>query len=65
VKANTKAYGDIILEAMRKGERIEQMAQKLDEYQQERVPGGYHPGERPWNNIIPWYVAHFKKKGMA
>ena len=52
-------------EGVRKGERMEQMAQKLDAYQQERVPGGYQPGERPWINIITWYIAHFKKKGMA
>jgi glyoxylase-like metal-dependent hydrolase (beta-lactamase superfamily II) len=65
VRANTKAYGDIILDAMKNGEGVEQMTQKLDAYQQARVPGGYHPGERPWNDLIPWYVAYFKKKGMA
>jgi glyoxylase-like metal-dependent hydrolase (beta-lactamase superfamily II) len=65
VRANTKAYGDIILESMKKGEGMEQMAKKLDAYQQERAPGGYQKGDRPWHNLIPWYVAHFKKKGMA
>jgi len=65
VRANTKAYGDIILEAMRAGEEKEQIAQRLEAYQRERAPGEYQPDERRFNNIITWYVAHFKRKGVV
>ncbi len=65
VRVNTKAYGDIILEAMRAGEEKEQMAQRLESYQIERAPGEYQLGEPRFDHIISWYVAHFKRKGIA
>ncbi len=65
VRANTKAYGDIILEAMRAGEEKEQIAQRLEAYQKEHTPGEYQLEEDRFDNIIPWYVAHFKRKGIA
>lgn len=65
VRANTKAYGDIILEAMRAGEEKERITQRLEAYQREHTSGDYQPDERRFDNIITWYVAHFKRKGVA
>ncbi|MFC1943816.1 MBL fold metallo-hydrolase [Chloroflexota bacterium] len=65
VRANTKAYGDIILEAMKAGEGKEQMIRRLEAYHIERVPGEYQLEEQRFDHIIPWYVAHFKRKGVA
>ena len=65
VRANTKAYGDIILEAMKAGEGKEQMVRRLEAYHRERVPGEYQLEEHRFDHIIPWYVAHFKRKGVA
>lgn len=64
-RANTKAYGDIILEAMKAGEGKEQMTQRLEAYQIENAPNDYQPGERRLDNMITWYVVHFKRKGVA
>ena len=65
VRANTKAYGDIILDAMRAGEEKEQMAHRLEAYQIERPPGEHQLEEHHFDHIITWYVAHFKRKGVA
>jgi len=65
VRANTKAYGDIILEAMRVGEEKEQIVQRLETYHIEHAAGQYQLGERRFDNIIPWYVDYFKRKGVA
>ena len=65
VRANTKAYGDIILEAMRAGEENEQIAQKLQAYYVEHAPSDHQVEEHRLDDIIPWYVAHFKRKGIV
>ena len=65
VRANTKAYGDIILEALRAGEAKEQMTRRLEAYQRERTPSQYQPGEPHFDTAITWYVAHFKRKGVV
>lgn len=65
VRATTKAYGDIILEAMRAGEDNEKIARRLEAYQREHAPGEYQPEEVRYNSIITWYVAHFKRKGVV
>ena len=64
VRANTKAYGDIILEAMSMGEEKGQIVQRLEAYQAERAQGEYQLGEHHFENIITWYVAHFNRKGV-
>ncbi len=65
VRANTKSYGDIILNGLKEGEEREQIAQKLEEYQIARAPRTYQPGNQEWNGIIFWYSTHFRKKGLA
>ncbi|MFC2006385.1 MBL fold metallo-hydrolase [Chloroflexota bacterium] len=65
IRAITKAYGDIILKATRAGEDIAKIAQRLETYQIEHDPSEYQLEERRFNNIITWYVAHFKRKGIA
>ena len=65
IRANTKAYGDIILEAMNAGEGKEQIAQRLEAYEIEHISGQSQTGGRRFDNIIPWYVAHFKRKGVV
>jgi len=65
VRVNTKAHGDIILEAMRAGEDNEKIAQRLEVYQIDHPPSQYQPGlDRP-DRIITWYVDYFKRKGFA
>ncbi|MBI4284216.1 MAG: MBL fold metallo-hydrolase [Chloroflexi bacterium] len=64
-RANTQAYGDIILAAMKAGEGKERMAQRLEAYEMEGTPSDDQPEERRFDNIITWYVAHFKRKGVA
>ena len=65
VRANTKAYGDIILEAMRAGDENEQLVQKLEAYHIEHTPGEHQPEKPRFDSIINWYVAHFKRKDAA
>jgi glyoxylase-like metal-dependent hydrolase (beta-lactamase superfamily II) len=65
VRFNTKTCGDIILDAMKAGEETEQIAQRLRTYQLERTTGENHSRERSLDYIIPWYVAHFKRKAIA
>lgn len=65
VRANTKAMGDIILEAMKKGEGQEVMVQKLDAYWLKRAPEALQPGEQHMNSIIPWYMAYFQRKDLV
>ncbi len=65
IQANTKAYGDIILEAMRAGEEKERMIQRLEAYQIEHAPSEYQKGESRLDSIITEYVAHFQRKGVA
>lgn len=65
LRANTKAYGDIILGALKAGEGKEEMARRLGAYHSKLIPGEYHLEEHRFEHIIPWYVAHFKRKGVA
>ena len=65
IRANTKAYGDIILEAMKVGEGKEQIAQRLEAYEIEHIPGQSQIGGRRFDNIITWHVEYFKRKGIA
>jgi len=65
VRAITKAYGEIILEAMSAGEDNEKIARRLAAYQREHDHNEYLPGERRFDSIITWYVAHFKRKGVV
>ena len=64
VRANTKAYGDIILEAMKAGEQKEQMVQRLEAYQAERTPRQYRRGEHRFDHIATWYIDYFKRRGI-
>lgn len=65
VRANTKAYGAIILEAMKAGEGKEQITQRLEAYETECASGEYQLGECHFENVVTWYVAHFKRKDVA
>ncbi|MBA7614517.1 Hydroxyacylglutathione hydrolase [subsurface metagenome] len=71
VRATTKDYGDIILEAMKAGEGKEEMARRLEAYQKERSPSKPQPihyslaADTYRQGIIPSYVAHFKRKGAV
>lgn len=65
VRATTKDYGDIILEAMKTGKGNEEMEQRLMQYQKEHNPGDPRTTLRRFDEIIPWYVAYFKRKGLA
>jgi len=65
VRTTTKDYGDIILEAMKVGEGKEGMAQRLMKYHKERNPDDSRVTLRRFDDVITWYVAHFKKKGAA
>ena len=65
IRKTTKDYGEIILASMKAGEGPEQMSQKLGKYQKEHNPNDPRAGMRQFGDIIPWYVAFFKKKGLA
>ena len=65
VRTTTKDYGDIILEAMKVGEGEAEMAQRLGKYQKEHNPDDPRTTWHRFADIIPWYVAYFKRKGLA
>ncbi|MDO8687653.1 MAG: MBL fold metallo-hydrolase [Dehalococcoidales bacterium] len=65
VRANTQSYGDIILEAIKTGTAKEEIARRLESYHIEHTTADYQPGDRRFDDIIPWYVAHFKRKGLV
>ena len=63
VRTTTKDYGDIILQAMKNGESKEEMVRRLEAYQKEHSPPDLPPRVSRLGYIIPWYIAHFKRKG--
>jgi len=65
VRVNTKAYGDIILEAMKTGETMTQIAQKLETYHREGSPGEYQIDMQNFDHIISRYIDYFRRKGFA
>ncbi|MBI2851361.1 MAG: MBL fold metallo-hydrolase [Chloroflexi bacterium] len=65
VRNTTKDYGDIILEATKAGETEEKMAERLLKYHQERNPDDPRTTLHRFDDIIPPYVAFFKRKGVA
>jgi len=70
VRTATNDYGDIILEAMKAGEGIEEITRRIDAYQEEnsairsRSTQSSQAGDIYRRSVIPSYVAHFKKKGV-
>ena len=65
VRTTTKDYGDIILKAMNEGKDKKEMERRLMEYHKKRSPDDSGTALRRFDEIIPWYVAYFKKKGIA
>jgi hypothetical protein len=65
VRKTTKGYGDIILEGLKTGENQEKIAERLMKYHKEHNPDDSRSTLRRFDEIIPWYVAYFKKKGLA
>ena len=63
VRTTTKDYGDIILEAMRAGQGKEEMTRRLMHYHKEHDPGDPRTTLHRFDDIIPWYIAYFKRKG--
>ncbi|MFC2035770.1 MBL fold metallo-hydrolase [Chloroflexota bacterium] len=65
VWSNTKAYGDIILKAIRAGENNEKITQRLEAYQIKYAPSEYRPGEHQFDSIITQYTDYFKRKAVT
>ncbi len=65
VRNTTKDYGEIILEAMRAGEGEEEMERRLGVYQKAHSPDDPRDELCRVDEIIPWYIACFKRKGLA
>ncbi|MFC1991434.1 MBL fold metallo-hydrolase [Chloroflexota bacterium] len=65
VRATTRDYGDIILGAMREGKGKEEMAKRLAAYHKDHHSDTIGSSSRRFKSIIPWYLAHFKRKGAV
>ncbi len=65
VMATTRDYGDIILKAMQAGEGQEEMTRRLMTYHKEHDPDDARDTLRRFDDIIPWYIAYFRRKGLA
>jgi glyoxylase-like metal-dependent hydrolase (beta-lactamase superfamily II) len=64
-RETTRDYGEIILEAMKAGAGDEDMTRRLNEYQKVYNPGDPEAGRRRFDDVISYYVAYFKRKGLA
>lgn len=65
VRRTTKDYGDVILEAIRSGKSDTEVERRLMEYHRKHSPADVRDRLRRFNEIIPWYAAYFKKKGLV
>jgi len=60
----TKNYGDIVLEAMKTGVNKRETAGRLRDYHKANNPDDKRSTLRRFKGIIPFYQAHFKRKGV-
>jgi len=70
VRTTTKDYGDIILESIKADEGIDETTGRIDAYQEEdnevrsQSTQSSQAADIYRQNIIPSYIAHFRKKGV-
>ena len=65
VRANMKAYGDIILKALKAGAPREKIAGMLEAYQLRHSPAEYRARIGQFDAIVTWHAAYFTKKGAV
>lgn len=65
IRANMKAFRDIILASLKAGERKEAIAGRLEAYRLEHTTGNHAMAKWQFDAMIAWHAAYFKKNGMV